>query len=233
MILVEICIALAVHLIVNAIFIYNKTILTLFLLSSMMFYKNTSKFDFFVFIKSITMIVCVLLYLLLNNNHSPLIEKSLLILNIFEAFMVEICNKQYIDSIVACMLIISLVFINVTNNEKYYLSYELPYYWIIIYTSWNMIFVYHNNMSLMTQLILFVPLMMSLIIDKDVWLISRTLSLFTHLIFRYYHLFIFYKEGKTMLTPLEGTINNKYCVYISILNIVLSIYLICCNIVIE
>jgi hypothetical protein len=64
-------------------------------------------------------------------------------------------------------------------------------------------------MSPMTRLILIPPIIVSYFTDSNTWLGCRTLLLLLHLFLRAIQIVWIYNPGKSILTPVAGSISNS------------------------
>jgi hypothetical protein len=190
--------------------------------------------DYFMVIKFVTSLFGVILVNLFRQFGIYSVTSHLIIiifmaLNILEAVVLDILIGFYANGLVGIGLILLLPFTieeyiiyQIQTEESGLYLLHLDWYWIILYTSWNCCFSYGANLSWMTRLILLPPIIISLIINVDVWLSARVLLLLFSMMMRVIQIIWFYNPGQSYLTPIAGSIcnNSYYTHWWSIINLI-------------
>lgn len=135
------------------------------ILAFLFYYKKNKVdqiFDLFKLIKFITIVMTSLIFLFFDNSETT--QKVLLILNIFETFI----DDKLENILIGMMLCFILIY------------QDVDFLWIIVYTIWNICFIYNKEMSFQSAYILLVPLI-SEIISRNSWVIIRGISILCHM----------------------------------------------------
>lgn len=195
----------------------------------------------FLITKSLTSVVGVALMNVFRQEgwytiNTHLIVVGLLTLNIAEALIREVQIGFFANAITSIGLILTLPFtpsmqtinrLSIQTQETHCFVFPLHVSWILMYTSWNACFVFGDNMSILTMLILVPPIIM-MYFDIELWLSGRVLLLFIHLILRTTQIVWIYRPGHSTLTPVVGTISNSKwvaCIWGRINLLVMCVYL--------
>lgn len=138
--------------------------------------------------------------------------------NIFEAIARDVESKFYANAAVGLFLIFNLPWgwnegtskdVSLATIESKMFLFPISWAWVLLYTSWNACFVYGDNLSWQTRLILIPPILIAAIVDVRVWLGARVLLLLLHILLRSVQIVRIYTPGESILTPVAGSISNS------------------------
>ena len=178
--------------------------------------------DWFIVVKSLTSAVGVALMNIFRQEgwytiNTHMIVVGFLALNIAEAMIREVQLNLLANATTAIGLILTLPFnpsvetisrLSIETNETHCFVFPLHVFWVLLYTSWNACFVFGDNMSILTMLILIPPILV-MYFGIELWLGGRVLLLLIHLILRTIQIVGIYRPGHSALTPVAGTIDNS------------------------
>ena len=178
--------------------------------------------DWFIVVKSLTSAVGVALMNIFRQEgwytiNTHIIVVGFLALNITEAVIRDVQLNLLENAITAIGLIFTLPFnpsletisrLSIETNKTHCFVFPLQVFWVLLYTSWNACFVFGDNMSILTMLILIPPILL-MYFGIELWLGGRVLLLLIHLILRTIQIVDIYRPGHSALTPVAGTIDNS------------------------
>lgn len=174
-----------VNLTISLIMCNNPKLLVLCLF--MIPFFKIKKFDWFSIVKFLTIILCSIIIYCYIGVYNKFIHNLIIILmsiNIIEAIFKELEIIVTFNSLVGLLLILN---IQCYKNQKYetpYMVFPFDWNWIILYTIWNLCFVYSSKCTISSCVILITPIVLSLIYGSETWIYHRTISLLIHLIMR-------------------------------------------------
>ena len=130
--------------------------------------------DWFIVVKSLTSAVGVAPMNIFRQEgwytiNTHIIVVGFLVLNITEAVIREVQLNLLENAITAIGLIFTLPFnpsletisrLSIGTNKTHCFVFPLQVFWVLLYTSWNTCFVFGDNMSILTMLILIPPILL-------------------------------------------------------------------------
>lgn len=201
----------------------NLLILCLFMIP---FFK-IKKLDWFSIAKFLTIIICAIVVYCYIGVYNELIHNLIMILmtiNIIEAIFKELEIIVTCNSLVGILLILNIQHYKNQKYETSYMVFPFNWNWIILYTLWNLSFVYSSKCTISTAIILITPIILSLIYGHETWIYHRTISLLVHLIMRVSECTNLYNPKKSFLVSddikrydiyshIFGFLNLLYCIF--------------------
>jgi hypothetical protein len=120
-------------------------------------------------------------------------------INIIEAIFKELEIIVTFNSLVGLLLILNIQYYKNQKYETPYMVFPFDWNWIILYTIWNLCFVYSSKCTISSCVILITPIILSLIYGSETWIYHRTISLLIHLIMRVSECTDLYNPKKSFL----------------------------------
>lgn len=189
-------------------------------------FVKINKIDWFAFVKFSTIILSGITMCYYMGGYTELthnLTTVFMTVNILEAICKELQVIITCNSLVGFLLILNIPYYKNETYQTSYIVFPFDFDWIVLYTLWNLCFVYSSKCTISTAIILVTPIILSLIYGSETWIYYRTISLLIHLVMRATEFTYLYNPKESYLVSDYIQRNDIYSYAFGLINFGLSL----------